>query len=204
MTVSAHKLERLYVSSPIRRYLHQPLVTSWFKKHLPEGASPKHILEVGSGTGAGLLALAKAFPDAHIQGIEVDAAMAKIARRRITEAGINAALHVGPFGADTYRPEAHAETYDLIVSYGCIHHIPDWKNALSHIHAALKPNGVFCAEEYYAPLLDNRVFKVFIGTHPEDRFTYTQFQSALKNTGLNPLHTQNHLGIAGLHLAQKA
>ena len=75
---------------------------------------PRRILDVGTGTGAGALRLAKRFPDAEIVGVDLSEAMLDQARRntpeelrsRVTFERADASAL--PFGDDSFELAAHA------------------------------------------------------------------------------------------------
>lgn len=198
MTIPARKLERLYVMSPVRRYVHQPLITRWFKHNLPKGFKPEHILELGCGTGAGLLALQKKFPRAVLTGVEIDKQMARIANRRIDYAGVNGHVRRACMTADLFPPAS----FNLAVSYGCLHHIPDWEAVLKTLVVNLKPGGCLAVEEYYKPLLEHPLFQ-FVGEHPPERFTHSELIAAMEAAGLTVLAERCIFNVCGQVVAQK-
>lgn len=199
MTHPAQKLERLYVTSPIRRYLHQPLVTRWFKRHLPPNAqSPEHVLDTGCGNGSGLIILRSLFPHATLAGIEIDQPMARAAQRNLHNKSIEAAV-INHSITNAPYPQ---NTFHLITSHGCLHHIPAWEDALKTLTTLLSHNGCLALEEYYAPLIDNPLFKL-VGSHPPQRFTHSQLIAAAQQAGLTLIAQRNHFNMAGLTLFQK-
>jgi len=198
MTFPAAKLERLYVASPIRRYVHQPFITRWFKRALPNGFAPNAILELGCGTGAGLLALHKKFPRAILTGVEIDKKMARTASRRFKYAGLKGDVMNASITQDLFPPNS----FNLAVSYGCLHHIPNWEDALKSLVANLSTGGCLAVEEYYKPLLEHPLFSL-IGSHPPQRFTHTQLVTAIEAAGLTVLNQKNIFNLCGHIVAQK-
>ena len=92
------------------------------------------VLDVGCGTGALLNRLARAYPDAHLAGLEPVPEMLAGARRRLPA---SVALEAGwaehlPFDA---------ARFDVIVSSSAFHHVHDPEAALSEMRRVLKPNG---------------------------------------------------------------
>jgi ubiquinone/menaquinone biosynthesis C-methylase UbiE len=84
-------------------------------------------LDVGAGTGRAMQALAQAFPEARVEGIEPVAELREQALRihgidpsRLREGD---ALHL-PFADDSF---------DWVVETGVLHHIRDWKRAVAEM-----------------------------------------------------------------------
>jgi SAM-dependent methyltransferase len=77
-------------------------------------SEPRRVLDLGTGTGAGAFSLAQRFPDAHIVGVDLSAAMLEQARRntpgelrdRITFEQADASAL--PFADDSFDLAAHA------------------------------------------------------------------------------------------------
>ena len=100
---------------------------------------PKHILDLGGGTGALAEAILLAAPGAVVELIDVDPEMLATARERLTRLGGRARFREASF--DDPLPEADAVAASL-----ALHHVPtmDEKRRLFvRIHDCLRPGGVF-------------------------------------------------------------
>jgi ubiquinone/menaquinone biosynthesis C-methylase UbiE len=85
----------------------------------------ERILDVGCGTGSLAVALAQVEPGAQITGIDPDAAMLEVARKRATAAGVTVEL-VGDLAQRAARAGALAgRRFDKIVSSLVFHHLDD-------------------------------------------------------------------------------
>lgn len=131
---------------------------------LPAGS---HILEIGTGTGHFARAAARA--GYRVTALDVSPAMLQYAEDRAKTDGLAAIefCHAG-FLTLTAAPA----TFDAAVSVAVLHHLPDlWKAvALSNIHRALKPGGLFllCDVVFSAQHGDPRSqFEAFIEAVPE-------------------------------------
>jgi S-adenosylmethionine-diacylgycerolhomoserine-N-methlytransferase len=107
----------------LRRYyrLHARIYdrTRWaflFGRHglpaaLPHDLRPGHVLEVGCGTGTVLAGLARAFPGARLEGLDLSTEMLDVAQRRLAPLGNRVRLRQHRFG----DPDPAQEPPDLVV-----------------------------------------------------------------------------------------
>ncbi|HEY3946684.1 MAG TPA: class I SAM-dependent methyltransferase [Solirubrobacteraceae bacterium] len=74
-------------------------------------AEPRSILELGTGTGAGAIMLARRYPEARVRAIDLSAAMIEAARKKIPDdLAERIELEVGDAASLPYR----SETFDLV------------------------------------------------------------------------------------------
>jgi SAM-dependent methyltransferase len=115
------------------------------------------VLDVGCGHGWSTIALAQAYPEAVLEGVDVDAPSMEAARTNAAAAGLDgrvtfrtadaAGLAGGPTGA----------TYDVAFAFECVHDMAQPVSVLTAIRAVLAPDGVLVvmdeavAEEFTAP-----------------------------------------------------
>jgi 2-polyprenyl-3-methyl-5-hydroxy-6-metoxy-1,4-benzoquinol methylase len=102
---------------------------------LLEGRPAGRLLEIGCGTGARLAQLSEAGWE--VEGQEIDATAAGVARRRLGSTSI----HVGPL-ADLGLA---AESYDAIVSSHVLEHVRAPEALLRECHRLLRRSGVLVA-----------------------------------------------------------
>jgi len=139
------------------------------------------VLEIGCGQGVGAEIIHGLFnPDLYV-GIDLDSRMIQRARRRGSELP-NTTFEEG----DASKLSFPDESFDLVVDFGIIHHIPNWQDALAEIHRILKVDGEFLFEELSAETWKRGIGRPLrrILEHPYDRmFTTQQFISELKKLG---------------------
>ncbi|WP_433236552.1 class I SAM-dependent methyltransferase [Streptosporangium sp. CA-135522] len=93
------------------------------------------IADVGCGGGWSTIALAKAYPRAVVEGVDVDAPSVELAVRNAREAGAEVAFHHGD-------ARALAENaYDAVFAFECIHDMPRPVETLAEVRRALRPDG---------------------------------------------------------------
>ncbi|KQQ94701.1 SAM-dependent methyltransferase [Leifsonia sp. Leaf325] len=110
------------------------------------------IAEIGFGGGHASIALALGFPDAAIEGFDVDEASVALARHNAAEAGVDDRIdfHLAN-GSDL------AGTFDVVFAFECVHDMPQPVPVLAAARAALAPGGVMIvvdeavADEFTAP-----------------------------------------------------
>jgi len=80
---------------------------------------PRHVLDLGCGTGTLTIAIAKALPDAAVSGLDADAEALAIAAHKGRRAGVRLGLHQG---FSTGMPFGNAQ-FDCVVSSLFFHHL---------------------------------------------------------------------------------
>ncbi|SOE32791.1 class I SAM-dependent methyltransferase [Streptomyces sp. OK228] len=121
---------------------HIASITAW----LPVGTSPRRIVDLGCGTGAGTLALLERFPEAELTAVDLSAS--HLHRLREKAAAVGAADRVRIVRADldaTAWPELG--TPELVWASASMHHMPDPDRTLRQVHDLLTPGGLFAVVE---------------------------------------------------------
>lgn len=115
----------------------QPRPTSWARPlRAVTKQEPHRILHAGCATGSQTRALAYEFPEAEIVGLDFADSSLAIARRYLSDPKMK---KVRFERADLTQPIAPSYgEFDLILSYGVIHHIPDVDAAVKNIRACLR------------------------------------------------------------------
>lgn len=112
------------------------LYAPWMKEAIGfDRYSGKRLLEIGFGTGTDLLQFARG--GALVTGVDLTPRSAEIARRRFEVYGFNGDFITGD-GEDLSFPD---ESFDVVYSFGVLHHTPDTPRAVGEIQRILKPGG---------------------------------------------------------------
>lgn len=121
----------------------------WMKKAMEfDRYSGKKVLEVGFGMGTDLFQFAKNGAFAH--GVDITPRHFEIASKRFSSFGLSANLQIADAEALPF-PDGQ---FDLVYTFGVIHHTPDTEKAIREIHRVLKPGGraiigVYHKNSYY-------------------------------------------------------
>lgn len=108
---------------------------------------PSQIVDLGSGTGADAVALARRFPAARVHALDVSPQLLDRAKTTTAEAGIADRVewhHADLNGDWTAKIPSGV---DLVWSALTLHHVDDPEAVLQQVHAALRPGGVLALTE---------------------------------------------------------
>ena len=115
------------------------------------------VLDVGCGAGWSAVALATAYPDAEVVGVDVDAPSVEMARRNAASAGLGEdrlRFHLADGGSLRTDDDGG---YDAAFAFECVHDMPRPVQVLSAVREAVRPDGIVVvmdeavAEEFTAP-----------------------------------------------------
>ena len=72
---------------------------------------------------------------------------------------------------DVSNLEFPDSSFDLIIDFGIVHHVPNWKDALAEVHRTLKVHGEFLFEDLSLETWERGIGIPFkrIADHPYDR-----------------------------------
>jgi len=187
--------ERWAVNNPLRA-IQQRVEIQWMKRRGALGQGGV-ILEVGCGRGVGGALILKEFGPAALHLSDLDMEMARKAKWRL-DAG--AFVRHSVVVADAFRLPYLAGCMDAVFGFGVLHHVPDWRGAVSEIARVLKPGGLYFLEELY-PVLYQNLLTRHILLHPrEGRFGSADLKCGLRESGLALQDFLEHpwLGILGV------
>ena len=148
----------------------------------PRGAlAGKRVLEVGCGRGVGIEILL-GLGAAHVTGFDLDPKMVALAQARVARYGDRARVFAGDAEATFGAPDA---SFDAVVDYGILHHVPNWQKALKEIARVLKPGGMFYFEDLLKGLISPWPARVLFD-HPQAMQYYgREFRAGLEAAGLH-------------------
>jgi len=110
--------------------------------------APDRILDLGSGTGTGTLALARQFPTASVTAMDVSPQLLHRLDERATIHGVADRVRTLPTDLDQTWPQPeHGQAYDLIWTASFLHHLNDPDRGLTQAFDALRPGGLLAVTE---------------------------------------------------------
>ncbi|MBU0987198.1 MAG: class I SAM-dependent methyltransferase [Proteobacteria bacterium] len=187
--------ERWVVNNPLRVF-EQQIEIKWLKNmmDLPPGAT---VLEIGCGRGAGAKLIHRTFQPGRLFIQDLDFKMVHLAQNYLSGTELEQiSLSVG----DAVCLPFKSGSMDAVFGFGFLHHVPDWRSALTEISRVLKPGGIYYMEEIYPELYQNFITGRIL-LHPKhDRFRSHDLRKALAemNLNLNDAFELKKMGILGV------
>ena len=179
-----NRMETALVNSPPRRALQRFYETPTLLRLGGMLAPNARVLEVGCGAGYGTELILRRFAAARVDAIDLDPAMVTRAGRRLSGYGDRVRLATGDMTDLRTTLDAEDDSYDAVFDFAIVHHVPDWRAALSEIVRVLKPGGRFYFDEVTAAALATRGYRWLFDHPTEDRFTAGEFVAELERQGL--------------------
>jgi ubiquinone/menaquinone biosynthesis C-methylase UbiE len=141
----------------------------------------KDVLEIGCGNGHGAYLLNQRSPRSYV-GLDVMEEQIEKACRRYPayQFLVQDATDLSQF-ADSSK--------DVVVIFGVLHHIPEWRKVIDEVRRVLKPDGSFFVEEPRG--MDLKLFDFFFRWgHPDSDFGINQMEEYLMARGFKIIHKQ--------------
>jgi ubiquinone/menaquinone biosynthesis C-methylase UbiE len=115
------------------RYQHEPFIFDFARFH--EGIG-KDVLEIGVGMGADHLHWAQSSPRS-LTGIDLTDRAIVFTNERLRVAGLKSNL----LQADAEKLPFEDDSFDLVYSWGVLHHSPNTQQAIDEVYRVLRPGG---------------------------------------------------------------
>lgn len=130
---AGHRGRTMFEGQATARYELEPFIFDF--ANFPSAAG-KDVLEIGVGMGADHLEWAKAGPRT-LRGIDLSQRAADLAAERLELYGFASSIQV----ADAERLPFDDASFDIVYSWGVLHHSPDTRTAVNEVHRVLRPGG---------------------------------------------------------------
>lgn len=120
------------------------------------------VADIGCGLGWSSIGVALAYPDARVDGYDIDGPSVDRARAHAAEAGVSDRVHFHCVDA----AELDADSYDVVLALECVHDMSDPVSVLAAMNKIVKPAGTVI-------VMDERVGDRFTGDiDPIEHFMY--------------------------------
>jgi 2-polyprenyl-3-methyl-5-hydroxy-6-metoxy-1,4-benzoquinol methylase len=175
-------------------------------QHVRSRTQPK-ILDVGCGTGWSTIALARAYPTAHVHGIDLDTGSVDDARGNATQAGLDERVDFEV--RDAVTADHLDEHFDLICIFEALHDMAHPVRTLENLRQTLADGGAVLvadervAEEFTAPAdFNDRLMYGWSVLHCLPA-TMAEHPTIATGTVLRPSTLRQYAIDAGLHRVQE-
>ena len=136
-----------------REYFDEVEARKYFvESHIPAFADfarwkGKRVLEIGCGIGTDTLNFAR--HGAQVTAVDLTEKSLEVARQRAKVFGLDENIRFIQANAEKLSESVPVEPYDLVYSFGVIHHTPDTAQCLREFQRVLRPGGTACFSVYY-------------------------------------------------------
>ena len=179
-----NRAETWLVNSPPRRWLQRvyevPALLRIGGRLLPG----TRVLEIGCGSGYGSQLILERFGAATVDAVDLDPVMIGRAARRLARYGDRVRLAQGSATDLRTALDVDDDSYGAVFDFGIVHHIPDWREAITEVGRVLTPGGRFYFEEVTAHPLNRPTYRRLFDHPTDDRFTAQQFLQELRRHDL--------------------
>jgi len=169
------------MNNPVRRWLQKHIEFRIFKNHLKKRdihLEDGVIMDAGCGSGYSTELILNEYHPSEVIAFDYMPEQVRLAERR----GLDVEFVVG----DLRGIECGSSRCDAVFIFGVLHHIAEWKKALSEVARVLKPGGVLLFDE------------------PRYQFTWRQLEAGIKSEGMDILEVKTLLfGYFRAYLCQK-
>lgn len=141
------------------------------KNWLPKTSSEELILDLGCGTGRASLPFAK--QGSTVIGLDISEEMVKKARDKSFAQGLQE--HTDYLVGDAENPPFTSRSFNVVIAFGVLHHVPKPQDVLKEISRLMKPGGYYFGHEnnqtILRPLFDltmkiSKLWDEEAGNHP--------------------------------------
>jgi ubiquinone/menaquinone biosynthesis C-methylase UbiE len=127
--------DREYYESHCKaRYVLEPYIFDFARFH--EGQN-KDVLEIGIGMGADHIEWAKSHPGT-LTGVDLTPKAIEHTKKRLSVYGLSSEIKVG----DAEKLPFNDNSFDIVYSWGVLHHSPNTPQAIKEVHRILRPGGI--------------------------------------------------------------
>lgn len=147
----------------------------------------QNYLEVGCGNGHICKHLARKY-NLNVTGTDVDPEMIQFAKKNIGDMPNIRLLEM-----DATKMPFEDKEFDIILSFGVMHHIGNWEKALEEISRVLKPQGFLIFGDLAYSRFITRIFRPIVKNY--DVYTIEDIIHFLKRNNFEIIHKEGPKGL---------
>lgn len=174
-------VEKALMNNPVRAFV-QRRYEAPLMERLGGRTEGLRVLEIGCGRGVGTEIIFNRFGAREVHAFDLDPDMIDQARAKLTA---YSSERLKLFVGDAAAIDAVDQMYDAVFDFGIIHHVPNWRRAVSEVARVLRPDGRFFFEEVTSHALNRWTYRTFLEHPKKDRFTADQFIGELEGHGIH-------------------
>jgi ubiquinone/menaquinone biosynthesis C-methylase UbiE len=168
------------MNNPLRRLVQRRLELPTFARMIADAGirlENSRILDAGCGSGYSTELIAERFSPRELVAFDLMPEQIERAKRRHVRA---ARFRIGSI-TEIDHPD---DTFDAAFVFGVLHHVPNWRRALSELCRVLVAGGVLLVEELHGRFVDFEDRFLFTSHPLEARFDWPTFHGAIERAGL--------------------
>ena len=175
-----NRLEKLAMNNPVRAMIQRRFEAPLLER-LGGRLEGLDVLEVACGQGIGTQVLLDRFGARKVVAVDLDEGMLRRAGRRLSRySPERVELRVG----DVTNLDLEDQSFDAVVDFAGIHHVPVWQTALKEIHRVLRPGGRFFFQEVTAQWIRRWPYRILFAHPTDNRFSAKEFIDELERLGI--------------------
>lgn len=188
------RIEFLAMNNPLRRFMQKHFELPHFQS-MGLFVGGKDVLEIGCGSGYAAGLFYDLRPKSYV-GIDLMPEQITLALKRGLPGLEFRVMDTADLGAFP------GGSKDVVVIFGILHHVPEWRKALEECARVLRPGGWLYVEEPDGEML-GRWDRAFGLDHPAPgHFTLVEFAGAMEKAGFRVENRKRHFGF-GIFAARK-
>jgi ubiquinone/menaquinone biosynthesis C-methylase UbiE len=174
-------VEKALMNNPVRALV-QRLYEARLMERLSGRVEGHRVLEIGCGRGVGTQIIFERFGASEVHAFDLDPNMVALARKRLSGYQSD---RLKLFVGDATAIKAPNAEFAAVFDFGIVHHVPNWRDAVSEIARVLRPGGQFFFLEVTRHALDRWFYRTFL-EHPTSQYWFTRevFVSELERQGI--------------------
>lgn len=176
-----NQIEKALMNNPARAAL-QRRYEARLLERLGGRIQGQRALEIGCGRGVGTEIIFERFGASEVHAFDLDPDMVNQARKRLYRYDFS---RLTLYVSDAAAINESDASFDAVFDFAIIHHIPNWKDAVSEVARVLRPGGKFYFEEVTSHALGRWFYRRFL-EHPQSQhwFNRDQFIAELERNGI--------------------